>query len=210
MLKVGQPVQTSRGSGVVSSIGDSSPYVYVRLNSGPDEIYVMDRSDLRAEEADARGYVGWPRASDGLTSHQIVGAAPATGPKREGVAVERRMPRCSNKRQRASAETPIAVFVNARLAELGLKQCEFCRKTGFDQGLLSRIQSSTSSNLSLESCLRLAIGCSVPPEKIFDLVGRPEFHSLITKSYSNSKSIPEPEWIGSSDLTSALNSSPGE
>jgi hypothetical protein len=193
MLKVGQPVETSRGSGVVSSIGDSSQYVYVRLNSGPDEIYVMDRSDLMAGEVDAQRYAGWPRTNDGLLPDQKIAAAPGTGPKRGGGAAAGRMSRRSSKSRRASAETPIAGFVNTRLVELGLKQCEFCRKTGFDQGLLSRIQSSTSSNLSLESCLRLAIGCSVPPEKIFDLVGRPEFHSLITQSYSYPKFTGESE-----------------
>src|SRR5215831_8442118 len=185
MLKVGQLVHTNRGSGVVSSIGESSPYVYVRLNSGPDEIYVMDRCDLVDGDAQVAPSGGWPQRTEAFQVDQT-GSGSAAGAKRETAAGRRTSSRRSIKIRRVSAETPIALFVNARLAELGLKQCEFCRKTGFDQGLLSRIQSSTSSNLSLESCLRLAIGCSVPPERIFTLVGRPEFHNLIMRSYSNS------------------------
>jgi len=192
MLKVGQLVHTNRGSGVVSGIGESSPYVYVRLNSGPDEIYVMDRSDLVDGDGQVFPYGGSPQRNEGFLVDQT-GSGSATRAKRETFAGRRTSSRRSSKSRRVAAETPIALFVNARLAELGLKQCEFCRKTGFDQGLLSRIQSSTSSNLSLESCLRLAIGCSVPPEKIFSLVGRPEFHNLITTSYSNSISDQEPE-----------------
>lgn len=185
MLKVGQEVQTNRGSGVVSSIGESTPYVYVRLNSGPDEIYVMDRSDLIDGDSSVAAYERRPQTRERFSLDQT-NSCSSTGPKREAATGRRRLSRSSSKSRKALAETPIALFVNARLVELGLKQCEFCRKTGFDQGLLSRIQSSTSSNLSLESCLRLAIGCLVPPEKIFSLVGRPEFHNLIMRSYSNS------------------------
>ncbi|HKP87845.1 MAG TPA: helix-turn-helix transcriptional regulator [Blastocatellia bacterium] len=80
-------------------------------------------------------------------------------------------------------ETPLAVFVRDRLAELGMKQSEFCRLTGFDQGLLSKIQSSMITNLSLETALRLAVGLSVPPEEILVLIDRPDLHALIAKAY---------------------------
>ena len=59
-----------------------------------------------------------------------------------------------------------------RLAELRMKQSVFCRLTGFDQGLLSKIQSSMISNLTLETSLRLAVGLSVPPEEILEAVAQ--------------------------------------
>ena len=72
--------------------------------------------------------------------------------------------RSQMKHRRLTEQTPLAVFVQNRLAELGMKQSEFCRLTGFDQGLLSKIQSSMITNLSLETALRLAVGLSVPPD----------------------------------------------
>ena len=64
-----------------------------------------------------------------------------------------------------------------------MKQSEFCRLTGFDQGLLSKIQSSMITNLSLETALRLAIGLSVPPDEILTLIDREDLHALITRAY---------------------------
>jgi transcriptional regulator with XRE-family HTH domain len=80
-------------------------------------------------------------------------------------------------------QTPLSVFVRDRLAELGMKQSEFCRLTGFDQGLLSKIQSSMITNLSLETVLRLAVGLSVSPQKILALIGRADLHTLIREAY---------------------------
>ena len=80
-------------------------------------------------------------------------------------------------------ETPLSRFVGARLAALGMKQSEFCRLTGFDQGLLSKIQSSMISKLNLETALRLAVGLSVTPGKIFTLIGRKDLNDLIMKAY---------------------------
>jgi len=80
-------------------------------------------------------------------------------------------------------QTPLSVFVRDRLAELGMKQSEFCRLTGFDQGLLSKIQSSMITNLSLETVLRLAVGLSVAPQKLLALIGRADLHALIREAY---------------------------
>jgi transcriptional regulator with XRE-family HTH domain len=186
MFKIGQVVHTRRGDGVISSVGDSTPYVYVRLNAGPDEIYVMDRSDLTAGEADESGYPVASRINAAASSGEATGQEFGGDGHNKGPANGRRLSRRSTKKRSGTAPTPIARFVNERLDALGLKQCEFCRKTGFDQGLLSRIQSSMTANLSLESCLRLAIGCAVSPERIFELIGRSDFHTLITRSYSTS------------------------
>ena len=81
-------------------------------------------------------------------------------------------------------QTPLSIFVRERLTELGVSQSDFCRLTGFDQGLLSKVQSSVVTNLTLESALRLSIGLCVSPQKVFSLLGRTEFHTLIVTAYA--------------------------
>src|SRR5262245_19662544 len=85
---------------------------------------------------------------------------------------------------RTIAPTPLATFVRERLAELEIKQSDFCRLSMFDQGLLSKIQNSVVTSLSLESVLKLAVGLSVPPKKIFSLLDRMDMHDLVMKSYA--------------------------
>jgi len=80
-------------------------------------------------------------------------------------------------------QTLLSAFVRERLCELGMRQSEFCRKTGFDQGLLSKIQSSLITNLSLESVLRLSVGLSVSPQQILALIGRGDLHKLMRMAY---------------------------
>jgi transcriptional regulator with XRE-family HTH domain len=74
--------------------------------------------------------------------------------------------------------------VRERLAELDIKQSDFCRLSMFDQGLLSKIQNSVVTSLSLESVLKLAVGLSVPPRQIFNLLDRMDMHDLVMKSYA--------------------------
>jgi len=59
------------------------------------------------------------------------------------------------------------------------------RVNRFDQGVLSKIQNSVTTNLSLESVLRLSIGLSIPPQKIFGLMGRLDLHQLVIGAYSD-------------------------
>jgi transcriptional regulator with XRE-family HTH domain len=80
--------------------------------------------------------------------------------------------------------TPLAVFVRRRLEELDLKQSDFCRLSGFDQGLLSKIQNSIISSLSLESTLRLSIGLKVSPRVLFGLTNRTDMQDLVLKAYA--------------------------
>jgi len=87
-------------------------------------------------------------------------------------------------RARTTSPTPLATFVRERLAELEIRQSDFCRLSMFDQGLLSKIQNSVVTSLSLESVLKLAIGLSVPPHKIFSLLDRSDMHDLVLKSYA--------------------------
>ncbi len=58
--------------------------------------------------------------------------------------------------KRAHTTTPLAQFISDKLHELGLKQVDFCRQTGFDQGLLSKLQTSVITTINLESALKLA------------------------------------------------------
>ena len=80
---------------------------------------------------------------------------------------------------RSNEPTPLARFVSDRLAQIEMRQSEFCRIHQFDQGLLSKIQNSMITNLSLESALKLATGLSVPPARILDLTGRPDLDDLV-------------------------------
>lgn len=91
--------------------------------------------------------------------------------------------RWTQARARKSRVTPLAIFVRERLAQLGVRQAEFCRINCFDQGLMSRIQNSAITNLSLESALRLAIGLAVPPKNILDLIDRTDLHELVMAAY---------------------------
>jgi transcriptional regulator with XRE-family HTH domain len=85
---------------------------------------------------------------------------------------------------RTIAPTPLATFVRERLSELDINQSDFCRLSMFDQGLLSKIQNSVVTSLSLESVLKLAVGLSVAPKKIFSLLDRMDMHDLVIKSYA--------------------------
>ena len=49
--------------------------------------------------------------------------------------------------------------------------------------MLSKIQNSVITNLSLESVLRLSVGLSVPPEKLLALVDRMDLHDLVLQAY---------------------------
>ena len=81
--------------------------------------------------------------------------------------------------------TPLARFITDRLRQLGLKQVDFCRQTGFDQGLLSKLQSSVITTVNLESALRLADGLKVPPGDVLSLLGKDDAHLLLKKLYGN-------------------------
>ncbi len=88
-------------------------------------------------------------------------------------------------RARTTTPTPLATFVRERLAELEIRQSDFCRLSMFDQGLLSKIQNSVVTSLSLESVLKLAVGLAVPPQRIFGLLDRLDMHDLVIKSYAS-------------------------
>jgi hypothetical protein len=62
---------------------------------------------------------------------------------------------------------------------------DFCRQTGFDQGLLSKILSSVVTTLNVESALRLAEGLDVQPCVIFEAIGKKDVDDLLRRFYSD-------------------------
>ena len=90
----------------------------------------------------------------------------------------------------ASAEethrSPLAHLVGEHLRARGMRQIDFCRMTGFDQGLLSKILSSVVNTLNVESALKLAEGLDVPPAMVFEVIGKKDVDELLRKFYSHS------------------------
>jgi transcriptional regulator with XRE-family HTH domain len=91
----------------------------------------------------------------------------------------------------------LAVFVRERLAVLEISQSDFCRRSTFDQGLLSKIQNSLVTSLSIESVLKLAVGLSVPPHQLFRLIDRMDLHELVLQSYAQEFSAVVTDWLQS-------------
>ena len=87
--------------------------------------------------------------------------------------------------QRDEAKTPLADLVAAHLRSQGLRQIDFCRQTGFDQGLLSKILSSVVSTLNVESALKLADGMNIPPSVVFEAIGKKEVDQMLRRFYSD-------------------------
>ncbi|HYP28475.1 MAG TPA: helix-turn-helix domain-containing protein [Blastocatellia bacterium] len=81
--------------------------------------------------------------------------------------------------------SPLADLVSTRLREKGMRQIDFCRQTGFDQGLLSKILSSVVNTLNVETALKLAEGLNVSPRLVFEVIGKKEVDDLLRKFYSN-------------------------
>jgi transcriptional regulator with XRE-family HTH domain len=74
--------------------------------------------------------------------------------------------------ERDQRRSPLADLVSNNLRTKGMRQVDFCRQTGFDQGLLSKILSSVVNTLNIESALKLAEGLELPPSVVFDVLLR--------------------------------------
>ena len=81
--------------------------------------------------------------------------------------------------------SPLAELVHAHLQAKRLRQIDFCRQTGFDQGLLSKILSSVVTTLNVETTLRLAAGLNIAPVKIFEAIGKKEVDDLLRRFYAD-------------------------
>lgn len=78
----------------------------------------------------------------------------------------------------------LAELVSEHLRSRGLRQVDFCRQTGFDQGLLSKILSSVVNTLNVESALKLAEGLELPPTIVFEAIGKKDIDELLRRFYS--------------------------
>jgi len=85
--------------------------------------------------------------------------------------------------------SPLADLVSDNLRTRGMRQIDFCRQTGFDQGLLSKILSSVVNTLNVETALKLAEGLELPPSIVFDAIGKRDVDELLRKFYCGSDRI---------------------
>ena len=82
--------------------------------------------------------------------------------------------------------SPLAALVSHHLREKKLRQVDFCRQTGFDQGLLSKILSSVVNTLNVESALKLAEGLGISPSVVFEAIGKKEVDEMLRRFYCDS------------------------
>jgi transcriptional regulator with XRE-family HTH domain len=85
----------------------------------------------------------------------------------------------------AARRSPLADLISSHLRDRGMRQIDFCRETGFDQGLLSKILSSVVNTLNVETALKLAEGLNISPGVIFEAIGKKEVDDLLRKFYSS-------------------------
>lgn len=85
--------------------------------------------------------------------------------------------------------SPLAALVNAHLKAKRMRQVDFCRETGFDQGLLSKILSSIVNTLNVESALKLAEGLNIPPSVIFEAIGKQHVEEMLRRFYCDSDKL---------------------
>jgi hypothetical protein len=81
--------------------------------------------------------------------------------------------------------SPLADLVSGQLRSKGMRQIDFCRQTGFDQGLLSKILSSVVNTLNVETALKLADGLNLSPAVVFEVIGKKDVDELLRKFYCN-------------------------
>jgi transcriptional regulator with XRE-family HTH domain len=88
-----------------------------------------------------------------------------------------------------SRTSPLAELVKAYLKAKQMRQVDFCRETGFDQGLLSKILSSVVNTLNVESALKLAEGMNIPPSVIFEAIGKQHVEEMLRRFYCDSDKL---------------------
>jgi transcriptional regulator with XRE-family HTH domain len=84
---------------------------------------------------------------------------------------------------------PLAELVSSRLKSKGLRQVDFCRQTGFDQGLLSKILSSVVNTLNVETALKLAEGLDIAPSVVFEVIGKKDVDEMLRRFYCGSSRV---------------------
>lgn len=82
-----------------------------------------------------------------------------------------------------SRRSPLADLVSDNLRAKGMRQVDFCRQNGFDQGLLSKILSSVVNTLNVETALKLAEGLNLPSTVVFEAIGKKDVDDLLRRFY---------------------------
>lgn len=85
--------------------------------------------------------------------------------------------------------SPLAALVSDNLRAKGMRQVDFCRQTGFDQGLLSKILSSVVNTLNVETALKLAEGLNLPSTVVFEAIGKKDVDDLLRRFYCGSERL---------------------
>jgi hypothetical protein len=98
-------------------------------------------------------------------------------------------PADSNGSSGAARRSPLADLISENLRTKGMRQVDFCRQTGFDQGLLSKILSSVVNTLNVETALKLAQGLGLPPIVVFEAIGKKDVDDLLRKFYCKSDTV---------------------
>lgn len=95
----------------------------------------------------------------------------------------------SNGASGASRRSPLSELIRESLRTKGMRQVDFCRQTGFDQGLLSKILSSVVNTLNVETALKLAEGLGLPPVVVFEAIGKKDIDELLRRFYCKSDKV---------------------
>jgi hypothetical protein len=95
----------------------------------------------------------------------------------------------SNGGSNGDRRSPLAELVSEHLHTRGMRQVDFCRRTGFDQGLLSKILSSMVNTLNVETALKLAEGLGLPPSVVLEAIGKKDVDDMLRRFYRNSDGV---------------------
>ena len=79
--------------------------------------------------------------------------------------------------------------MSENLRTKGMRQVDFCRQTGFDQGLLSKILSSVVNTLNVETALKLVEGLDLSATVVFEVIGKKDVDDLLRRFYSRNDRI---------------------
>lgn len=85
--------------------------------------------------------------------------------------------------------SPLAELVSERLRTKGMRQVDFCRQAGFDQGLLSKILSSVVNTLNVETAVKLAEGLGLPPTIVFEAIGKKDVDDMLRRVYRKNDNV---------------------
>jgi hypothetical protein len=119
-------------------------------------------------------------------SSQVVSSPIAVAPSDQEARGGERVGAHSAAIRREVRRSPLSLLISEHLRANGLRQIDFCRQSGFDQGLLSKILSSVVNTLNVETALKLAEAMSLAPSVVFEAIGKKEIDEMLRRFYSKS------------------------